>query len=30
MDELMKSGNTWEVAGNGNGKLKDCPQKELK
>ena len=30
MDELMKSGNTWEVTGNGNGKPKDCPQKELK
>jgi 2-oxoglutarate/2-oxoacid ferredoxin oxidoreductase subunit beta len=30
MDELMKSGNTWEVDGKINGKPKDGLQKELK
>jgi 2-oxoglutarate/2-oxoacid ferredoxin oxidoreductase subunit beta len=34
VDELLSSGNTWEVTGNGNGngkgKLADCPGKGLK
>jgi 2-oxoglutarate/2-oxoacid ferredoxin oxidoreductase subunit beta len=32
VDELLNSGNTWQVTGNGNGKGKpeDCPGKKLK
>jgi 2-oxoglutarate ferredoxin oxidoreductase subunit beta len=32
VDELLSSGNTWEVTGNGNGngKPEDCPGKKLK
>ncbi len=33
VDELLNSGNTWEVTGNGNGNgtvNKDCPKHELK
>jgi 2-oxoglutarate ferredoxin oxidoreductase subunit beta len=32
VDELLSSGNTWEVTGNGNGNgsPKDCPGKEIK
>lgn len=32
MDELLNSGNTWEVSGNGNeeSKTEECPTKELK
>jgi 2-oxoglutarate/2-oxoacid ferredoxin oxidoreductase subunit beta len=31
LDELLNSGNTWEVTAshNGNGKPKDCPKKEI-
>ena len=31
VDELLSSGNTWEVTGNenGKGKLQDCPEKKL-
>ena len=25
MDDLLNSGNTWEVTGNGNGSKKKCP-----
>lgn len=27
VEELLNSGNTWEVTGNANGKPKDCPEK---
>jgi 2-oxoglutarate ferredoxin oxidoreductase subunit beta len=32
VDELLSSGNTWEVTGNdnGKGKLQDCPEKKFK
>jgi 2-oxoglutarate ferredoxin oxidoreductase subunit beta len=29
VDDLLVSGNTWEVTGNGNGKTEECPDKKL-
>lgn len=30
VDELLNSGNTWEVTGNGKGKNGECPKAEMK
>ena len=30
MDELLNSGNTWKISGNGDSKSDECPIKELK
>jgi len=30
MDELLNSGNTWEISGNGESKSEECPVKKLK
>jgi len=27
VDDLLHSGNTWEITGNGNGQSKKCPEK---